>query len=216
MQSGTQSDEALVERCARGDESAFKELFDRHHRMVYNLAFRMTGNHSDAEEIAPEVFVKVWRKASEFRGQSRVSTWLYRIAANMAMDRMRSARTTKEVFWEDLAPVDKEMPDLRQATETPEDAAMRREDNRILAAAIERLSADDRLLVTLYHLQGCSYAEIEDITGISQVNIKSKLFRARRRLRDTMVTTQKGDAPDDVQRSTTTTDGFHFAAALQS
>lgn len=214
-----------MHRCGRGDQRAFQALFERHHRMIYNLAFRMLGNHADAEEVTPEVFVKVWQKAAEFRGHSRVTTWIYRIAANMAVDRLRSARATREVFWDDLTPVEKEMPD-RPAAETPEQALLRREDQRLLAEAIAGLPAEDRLLVTLYHLQGLSYAEIEEVTGVSPANIKSKLFRARRRLRrampdnrtDTMrkefkgkESKQKGDAPDDVPKRSDTADGLRMA-----
>ena len=214
-------DETLMMRCGRGDQAAFQALYERHHRMIYNLAFRMLGNHADAEEVTPDVFVKVWQKAAEFRGHSRVSTWIYRIAANMAMDRLRSARVGREVFWDDLTPVEKEMPD-REAAETPEEALLRQEDHRTLAGAMSHLGAEDRLLVTLYHLQGLTYAEIEEITGITPVNIKSKLFRARRRLRENMQTQQKdtveifekGDAPDGMPRSSDAADGLRMAAAL--
>lgn len=214
MPADTASDEALVQRCGNGDETAFQALYERHNRMIYNLVFRMLGNHSDAEEVTPDVFVKVWLKAGDFRGQSRVSTWMYRIAANMAMDRLRAARTGKEVFWEDMAPAEREMPDRRDGAETPEQAALRHEDRRSLAGAMARLSADERLLVTLYHLQGCSYAEIEGITGISPANIKSRLFRARRRLRETMEALEEGEAPDELHRNPSTTDGLRVAAAI--
>ena len=217
------TDETLMIRCGRGDQRAFQALYERHHRMIYNLTYRMLGNHADAEEVTPDVFVKVWQKASEFRGQSRVSTWIYRIAANMAMDRLRSARVSREVFWDDLTSVEKEMPD-RPVAETPEQALMRQEDQRTLARAVARLGAEDRLLVTLYHLRGLSYAEIEEITGVTSVNIKSKLFRARRRLRENMLDQQKdlmqnqkkgkGDAPDDVQRRSDAPDGFRMATAV--
>jgi len=207
------SDETLMARCARGDQSAFQALYARHHRMVYNLAFRMLGNHADAEEVLPDVFVKVWQKAGDFRGQSRVSTWLYRVTSNMAMDRLRAARVGKEVFYEDLSLAEKEMPDRSAEAETPEEALLRQEDQRALNQAMGRLAPEDRLLVTLYHLQGCSYSEIEEITGVSPVNIKSKLFRARRRLRELLKTSTKGDVPDGMPGDRTTADGLRMATA---
>jgi RNA polymerase sigma-70 factor (ECF subfamily) len=213
VQSDATSDETLMARCARGDQAAFQALYERHHRMIYNLAFRLLGNHADAEEVMPDVFVKVWQKAGDFRGQSRVSTWLYRVASNLAMDRLRAARVGKEVFWEDLSAVEKEMPDRGATAETPEEAVLRQEDSHTLGAAMARLGAEDRLLVTLYHLQGCSYSEIEEITGVTAVNIKSKLFRARKRLRELMKLTEKGDAPDEMQRNTASTDGLRMATA---
>jgi RNA polymerase sigma factor (sigma-70 family) len=207
------TDDVLLRRCAQGDEGAFQVLYERHNRMLYNLLFRILGNHADAEEVLPDVFVKAWLKAADFRGHSRVSTWLYRIAANMATDRLRSGRIGKEVFWEELPPHERAMPDVHGHIESPEHAALRREDEALLAQAIGRLAQEDRLLVTLYHLQECTYAEIEEITGISAANIKSKLFRARRRLRTHMTSLQKGDAPDDVQASSSTPTGLRLAAA---
>lgn len=209
------TDEQLLARCGGGDEDAFRELFDRHHRMIYNLAYRMTGNHADAEELVPDVFVRVWQKAGEFRGGSRVSTWLYRIAANLAMDRLRAARHTREVFWEDLAPQDQLATDRSESDEGPEFVTLRKEAGRHLAAAMEKLNPEDRLLVTLYHLQDCSYAEIEDITGVSTTNIKSRLFRARRRLRNHMLGLEKGDASDELHDCSSDAAGLRLAAAVR-
>ena len=182
-------------RCAAGDEAAFGVLYERHHRLVYNIAYRMLGNPTDAEDILPDVFVKAWTKAGDFRGGSQVSTWLYRIAANMAMDRLRSGRHTKEVFWDDLPVRDQAMPDVGGESDNPERVAIRHDDERRLNKALGMLSKDERLLVTLYHLQGCSYTEVEEITGISTQNIKSRLFRARRRLKGFMEELEEGHAP---------------------
>lgn len=216
MQSDSVSDERLLERCGTGDQAAFQALYERHHRMIYNLVYRMLGNHADAEEVLPEVFVRVWTKAAEFRAQSRVSTWIYRIAANMAMDRLRSGRHTREVFWEDLPPQERAMPDHTDTVEGPEHAVLRHEDQRLLADAIARLGEEDRLLVTLYHLQDCTYAEMEAVTGITTTNIKSKLFRARRRLRRLMVEMENENAPDDLRERPSSSTGLRLAVADQS
>jgi RNA polymerase sigma factor (sigma-70 family) len=211
----THTDEQLLARCGTGDEVAFRDLYERHQRMVYNLVFRMTGNHADAEELVPDVFVRVWQKARDFRGGSRVSTWLYRIAANLAMDHLRSARHTREVFWEDLPPQDQLASDRSEAEDGPEYFALRQDDRRRLEGALMRLGVEERLLVTLYHLQDCSYAEIEDVTGISTTNIKSRLFRARRRLRQHMLGLEKGDASDDMQEYAAAADGLLLAAPVR-
>lgn len=215
MQSDSVSDERLLERCGSGDQAAFQALYERHNRMIYNLLFRMLGNHSDAEEVLPDVFVRVWLKAADFRGQSRVSTWIYRIAANMAMDRLRSGKSTKEVFWDDLPPQERAMPDRNETVEGPEHAVLRQEEHQRLADAMALLNPEERLLLTMYHLQGCSYAEIEETTGITSANIKSKLFRARRRLRNLMLGLEKGNSPDDVRENSTTSSGLRMAIAFR-
>jgi len=208
------SDEELLGRCARGDDQAFRALFERLRQMVYNLVFRILNSHLDAEEVTPEVFVRVWQKAAEFRGGSRVSTWVYRIAANMALDRLRAGRNVHEVFWEDLPPRERAMPDERDSAESPEDAVLRREDASLLERALAYLSVEDRLLVTLYHLQECSYTEIQHVTGITPANIKSKLFRARRRLRGILVEIEKGETHDDVRENTTSSAGLRQASVV--
>lgn len=208
------SDEELLERCSRGDDHAFRVLFERLRQMVYNLVFRILNSHLDAEEVTPEVFVRVWQKAGDFRGGSRVSTWVYRIAANMALDRVRAGRNVHEVFWEDLPPRERAMPDERDSVESPEDAVLRREQATVLERAMARLNVEDRLLVTLYHLQECSYQEVQQITGINPANIKSKLFRARRRLRGILIEMEKGETQDDVPEGSTSSAGLYQASTV--
>jgi RNA polymerase sigma-70 factor, ECF subfamily len=209
------NDEQLLQLCAQGDERAFQMLYDRHNRMVYNLLFRLLGNHADAEELAPEVFVRVWQKAGNFRGGSRVSTWVYRIASNIALDRLRSAQVKKETFWEELSPQEQEARSGDSPAAGPEESVLRAEEQRLLAQAMALLAPEDRLLVTLYHLQEHSYGDIEEITGISPTNIKSKLFRARQRLKRHLETLEKGDAPDEMPRNSASSTGLRLAAAVQ-
>ena len=106
------------------------------------------------------------------------------------------------------------MPDERDSVESPEDAVLRREQATVLERALARLSVEDRMLVTLYHLQECSYQEVQQITGINPANIKSKLFRARRRLRAILIEMEKGETQDDVQEGSTSSAGFHQASTV--
>jgi len=176
-------DRELIRACQGGSQAALRELWDRHYRMVYNLAYRMLGSHEDAEELAPEVFLKIWRSCGRFQGRSRVTTWIYQVASNLAVDRLRSRRSRSHVLLDDL-PKGQEgaIPSAEEGVH-PEEAYLRTETAEQLHQALGKLSPEDRLLITMYHLQGLSYEEIHEVTGISNPNIKSKLFRARQRLK---------------------------------
>jgi len=176
--------EELLARCAEGDQEALRALFMRHERPVYGLLYRMLSSREDAEEALADVFVKVWRSASRFRGDAAFTTWLYRITANTARDMLRSRRARLEMRLEDLVSSEAEL--LKKASgdfEDPEDALLKASDNAVIAAGMARLSEEDRLLITLYHLQDLSYEEIGQITGLSPSHLKVKVFRARQRLK---------------------------------
>ncbi len=205
-------DRDLLKACQSGSQAALRELWDLHHRMVYNLAFRMLGNHEDAEELAAEVFLKVWRNCSRFVGRSRVTTWMYQMASNLAVDRLRSRRSRAYTLLEDLPPTQVAALAESDPESHPEESFLRNEAQEQFHVALGKLNADDRLLVTLYHLQGHSYEEIGEITGLSNANIKSKLFRARQRLKKHLAPYREDPTHDDVQTDTDTTGGLLYAA----
>jgi RNA polymerase sigma-70 factor, ECF subfamily len=205
-------DRELLEACRQGSQAALRELWEHHHRMIYNLAYRMLGSHDDAEELVPEVFLKVWRNSHKFGGRSRVTTWIYQMASNLAVDRLRSRRSRSYALLDDL-PEGQGAANLpAEDSSRPEDAYLRTEAAEQLHAALGRLNPDDRLLVTLYHLQGHSYEEIEEITGLSNANIKSKLFRARQRLKKHLAPLRE-DPSNEVQTDSDSAGGLLCAAA---
>jgi|YelNatPaOPRAMG01_1025707.scaffolds.fasta_scaffold72034_1 RNA polymerase sigma-70 factor (ECF subfamily) len=200
----------LLASCRAGNQSALRELYDKYHRRVFNIAYRMLGNEQDAEELVPEVFLKVWRNSHSFKGKCKFSTWLHQIACNLAVDRLRARRTRKSMFLEDL-PTPEVIPGFRsEEYQSPENIYLRAEEVEQLHNAIQRLSDEERLLVTLYHLQGCSYEEIEEITGIKPSNIKSKLFRARQRLKRYLLAYDQ-ERPNELQTDTGETGRLLFA-----
>lgn len=175
------SNEELLRRCEENDEAALQELLRRHERPVYGLLYRMLGSHEDAEEALADVFVKVWRAAKSFRGASKFTTWLYRIAGNTAKDALRSRKARPEIAIEDTILTETDL--VGTASADPEEAVVNAEESAAIKKAILRLSEEDRLLVTLYHVQECSLEEIAEITGQSRANLKVRLFRARQRLK---------------------------------
>jgi RNA polymerase sigma-70 factor (ECF subfamily) len=208
-------DRDLIRACQNGSQAALRDLWDSHHRMVYNLAYRMLNSHEDAEELVAETFLKVWRNCHRFGGRSRVTTWIYQIASNLAVDRLRARRSRAHALLEDLPGEGESATPLYENPEHPEEAYLRSEASEQLHQALGQLNEGDRLLITLYHLQGLSYEEIQEITGISNANIKSRLFRARQRLKK-LLAPYREESSHDVQTDSDQTGGLLCAATAAS
>lgn len=176
------SNEELLCRCKEKDEAALRELLRRHERPVYSLLYRMLGNHEDSEDALADVFMKVWRSASSFRGASKFTTWLYKVAGNTARDILRSRKVHPEVAIAD--DILCEMDLIGDNMVDPDTRIINDDEIARIETAMMRLSEEDRLLVDLYHVQECSMEEISEIMGLKRSSLKVKLFRARRKLRD--------------------------------
>jgi RNA polymerase sigma factor (sigma-70 family) len=205
-----ESNEDLLRRCECGDESALRELLRRHERHVYAVLYRMLGCHEDAEEALADVFVKVWRAASSFRGAAKFTTWLHRLAGNTALDMLRSRKSRPEVNVEDVV-LTEMVVDSSEAVD-PEQVLVRAEDMATVDRALQKLSPEDRLLVTLYHIRECSLEEIAEITGKNRTNLKVKLFRARQKLRVHLGELDR-ETNHEMQKSTTESIGLQPGAA---
>ncbi len=204
------SNEDLLRRCEEGDETALRELLRRHERPVYGLLYRMLGSHDDAEEALADVFVKVWRSAKSFRGASKFTTWLYRIAGNTARDALRSRKARPEIAIDDAMLVETDL--ATSSAVDPERAAVNADEMARIQRAMERLTEEDRLLVTLYHVHEVSLEEIAGITGQNRANLKVKLFRARRKLRAHLADVERG-RNDEMHQSTTESAGIQPGTA---
>jgi RNA polymerase sigma-70 factor (ECF subfamily) len=144
--------------------------------------YRLTASAEDAEEATLEVFLRVWRNAERFQYRSKVSTWLYRIAVNIARDLYSRRKSRPQEPWPD----DEEASATISTGSAEQDAlqALDADDrSRELHAALERLSDSDRELIVLYYFNDCDYDEIREITGLSYTVLKTRLARARQRLR---------------------------------
>jgi RNA polymerase sigma-70 factor (ECF subfamily) len=161
----------LIESARRNDPGAFDELVRLTHRSVYTLVFRIVGNAEDAADVTQDVYLRCWRGLRTFRGDSEVSTWLHRIAANAALTFLkRRARAGQ--------PVDPiELPDVPVG-----DGAEQRADADLLEGALAALPEQQRAVVVLKDVYGWSCEEIARKMGTTEGAIKVRLFRARRRL----------------------------------
>lgn len=181
----------LVERVQKHrDEKAFEELMRMYQHKVYNLVYRMIGNADEAEEIAQEVFVTVWKAIDGFRGDAKFSTWLYRISANHCKNRMkylgrRSYNATGELNEATEREAASAAPtSLRPHLDGPEAVLEGIELERAVQDGIAQLDEDHRALVVLRDVEDLSYEEIAKVTGLELGTVKSRLHRARLQLKD--------------------------------
>ncbi len=166
----TLSDNVLVERLSRGDIASFEALFFRHYDRVYGLLFRLLGNRAEAEDVAQEVFIKLYQKPLSGRRDHNVSAWLYRVATNKGYNQIRGR---KRRWHRDLVLV----PDTTDAPPDPSDLADRNDSITIVRAALLRLPERQAKLLLLRQM-GLSYAELADNCGISPGSVGKTLSRA--------------------------------------
>ena len=171
-------DQALVERCRKGDREAFTELVVRYQRPIYNAAFWILRSADDASDIAQAVFLKVAENLDEFDSQRRFFSWIYRIAVNESLNLLR--RNGHEEWLDDEI----DLPAAESAN--PETRAGEAERSRHIQRALMSLSSNDRTVLTLRHFSECSYQEIAGILDIDEKTVKSRLFEARHRLRQAL------------------------------
>lgn len=170
-------DSYFIEKVKKGNSGAFKYLVERHKDMVFTLVLRITRNREDAEEIAQDAFVKAFQSISSFKGESKFSTWLYKIAYNLSI-----SHTRKKNY--DIVDIDENLISDYKIFETYNEFIKLEdsEKNNILNDAINLLNEDERLIITLFYIKEYSVQEIEEITSLSKSNIKIKLFRSRKKL----------------------------------
>lgn len=176
----------LVRRAQGGDLKAFESLVQMHEMKIYNLALRMTGNPEDAQDLAQEAFLTAFRRLGEFRMESRFSTWMYRLASNLCIDFLRREKRRKTISypledWEGQAP---DIPDHRH---DPHAELERAEQRRMLEAGLCKLSPEHRQILILREISGLTYDEIGAILGLESGTVKSRIARARLRLRQILI-----------------------------
>lgn len=178
----------LVRRLKQSDERAFQEMVRLYQHKVFNLVFRMIGNREEAEDVAQEVFVTVFKAIDSFRGDSKFSTWLYRIAANQCKNRIkylgrRSYQHTGQLE-DSEAQIHAAQPSLLQPhTDGPEQVLQGRQMEALLQEGIALLEEEHRTLLVLRDVEELSYHEIASITGLPEGTVKSRIHRARMALK---------------------------------
>jgi RNA polymerase sigma-70 factor (ECF subfamily) len=179
------SDIELVRRTAQRDESAFEELIAKYEDRVYNTVYRYLGDETEAEDVAQEVFVRIWKHARSFRGRSSFSTWLYRVVVNQCLNHRRKRRM-------DVEPLDSEKL-ADQKSRSPEAEMERRAEVLAVRRAVEGLPGRQRLALILAKYEGKSYKDIASIMGVSVPTVESLIHRARATLRKRLLPLREDD-----------------------
>jgi RNA polymerase sigma-70 factor, ECF subfamily len=184
----TSADTDLISRAAGGDGSAFQALVERHRSMVYRVAYQFAGNHHDAEDIAQEVFIKVYRSLDRFRQDAQLSSWLYRIVMNACIDhRRRHSPAGSAPFSEEA---EQKMLNTPEETPGPEDRAYAGELGDVLERAIATLPKGQRIVFVMRHHQGLKLCEIAEALGLAEGTVKRQLHAAVHRLRQALTSTK--------------------------
>jgi RNA polymerase sigma-70 factor (ECF subfamily) len=185
-----ESDTELVAQARQGDEVAFEQLVLKHQRYVFNLAYRVLGDYTEAEDMTQEAFVRVWRGLSGFRGQARFTTWLYRIVHNLCLNRLPGLQ--RELL--QTEPLEEVLADPGPS---PADLFAVREQMAFLHAQLDRLPEKYRLVLTLRYLQHLSYDEIAAALEMPMGTVKTHIHRARRLLRERLSQWEKHTTGDE-------------------
>ena len=172
---------AALARARQGDSEAFRALVERHSRSVFRLAYRMTGNEQDAEDVVQESFLRAYRQLGRFESRANFGTWLYRIVANCSVDLMRAKQARYDQVRGDSLDAAAEMPALQTAG--PERLAQSAEIERRVRDALGALSPLERAAFTLRHYEGRSIDEIGKTLGLGTSAAKHSVFRAVKKLR---------------------------------
>jgi RNA polymerase sigma-70 factor, ECF subfamily len=180
------ADSALVQECAAGDEAACARLVTDYQRMVYQLGLNLLGEPQEALDLCQEVFLRVFRMLHQFRGQSTLRTWVYRIALNQASNRLRWWRRrhrAQQVSLEAAGTIDAS--DGTPSTR-PDEVLRQREIAGRVWKALDALPFDQRAIIVLREIDGLSYEEIAGALGVAVGTVKSRLARARGQLREAL------------------------------
>ncbi len=170
------TDNIIIE-ASEGNTEAFEHIYKEYSSFVYNVSFRVVSNIDEAEEIAQEVFITVFRKLKSFKFKSSLKTWVYRIAVNMAIDyaRKRSREQDHAVLYEDNDKLSKAIDPLGEKLE-------REHQEKTISTLLEALSPDQRACIVLRSIEGLSYQEIAESLNININTVRSRLKRAREKL----------------------------------
>lgn len=176
-------DHELIAQVRNGNTSALRFLVDKHKNLVWHMVLRMTNRQEDAEDLCQDIFLRVLKDIKNFRGDSKLSTWIGSVAYNVCVDHLRKKGREKVFPTEDLRP----LCSGRASAEASIGKTDRAEIKRIVHQLVDMLPVNYRTVITLYHLEDCSYREIAEITGMPEGTVKSYISRAREMIRESML-----------------------------
>lgn len=173
----TINDNQLIEAIINGDTKAYGQLVHRYKDLVYTLALRMLKHREEAEEVAQDAFIKVYKSLNKFKGDSKFSTWIYKITYNTCLDRLKKNKK----HFNDVA-IDEYTEHKLETIDNALEHMIKEEKSALIKRCIDKLPSESSYLLTLFYFEELSLDEMSDVIGIAANTIKVKLFRARKKL----------------------------------
>lgn len=174
----------LIDRITSGDTEAFAELVEMYQRLVFHIVMRLIRNQADREDVAQEIFVKVYRNLPKFKFESKVSTWIARIAYNTSLNYLNKKKVP---LFEDQVSNNGTVETRVSLDESPNEEVEQSDLSQRLKDEIDKLPPHFKTIITLYHIEQMSYAEIAEIMDLPDGTVKSHLFRARKLLKERLL-----------------------------
>ena len=190
------SEKKIIEKVLGGDANAFEELVLRYEKTVYNLALRMVGDRDDAFDMTQEAFIKAYGSLSSFRGDSKFSVWIYRITTNVCLDFLRSKSRKQQVSLTVSDDDEDAQLDIPDPSSDPEQQLMQKMSMQSVEEGLKTLPDKQRQILVMRELGGMSYAEIGKALSLEEGTVKSRIFRARKRLCTFLL--DSGNIPDSL------------------
>lgn len=197
MEAETMDNKLLVKKTLAGNKKAFESIIKLHQRLVSHIVFRMIHNPADQEDVCQDVFLKVYENLGGFKFESKLSTWIARIAYNSCLNYLEKKRVP---LFDDLTPEERSLETVPGNASNPVDLVEGKEISVLLRSEIDRMPVHYRTILTLYHLDQMSYKEIGETMELPEGTVKSYLFRARRLLKDRLMSKYQ---PEDLCNSST-------------
>ena len=178
-------EQVLVDRISRGDNTAFQEFVERYKKKIYYVAYDITGDHDDAEDVSQEVFIKVLRSLRTFRRNAKISSWLYQISVNASIDLLRKKSSKPEKLMDDIERVDirENLPVSSTHAQNPEQSAEDFIIQNHISEALQKVSPKERSVFVMRHYNELKIREIAEILSVSPGTVKALFYRATRKLR---------------------------------
>lgn len=190
------SEKKIIEKVLGGDANAFEELVLKYEKTVYNLALRMVGDRDDAFDMTQEAFIKAYGSLSSFRGDSKFSVWIYRITTNVCLDFLRSKSRKQQVSLTVSDDDEDAQLDIPDPSSDPEQQLMQKMSMQSVEEGLKTLPDKQRQILVMRELGGMSYAEIGKALSLEEGTVKSRIFRARKRLCTFLL--DSGNIPDSL------------------
>jgi len=173
----TTNDQIIINQIIEGDTNAFTILVDHYKDLVFTLAIRMLKNREEAEEVSQDTFIKVYRSLDKFKGDSKFSTWIYKVAYNSCLDQIK-----KNKKYQRNVEINEFTQHQIKTIDSAFDALVDEERRQLIQDCLHLLPSEDSFLLTLYYFEEQSFDEIANVVGLTANNVKVKLFRSRKKL----------------------------------